>query len=116
MGTDEDVSTTTIDALALLELPDPDGLTTEQVRGAVCIWNRNEPPLTAATAVDLGERRHKRLDGRYSTFPRACHRHTHEAAYKALIAHTASCEQCVDDSTQCPTGRALLRLMREHRR
>ena len=116
MGTDENASTTTIDALALLELPALDALTTEQVRGAVCIWDRKEPPLTAATAVDLGERRHKRLDGRYSTFPRACHRHAHEAAYKALIAHTLSCEQCVDNAAECPTGRALLRLMRENRR
>lgn len=116
MGTDEAASATTIDALTLLELPNLDALTTEQVRGAVCIWDRKEPPLTAATAVDLGERRHKRLDGRYSTFPRACHRHAHEAAYKALIAHTASCGQCVEDSTQCETGRALLRLMRENRR
>lgn len=114
MDTDETAGTTTIDALMLLELPALDGLTTEQVRGAACIW-RGEP-LTTDTAVDLGERRHKRLDGRYSTFPRGCHRCTHEAAYKALIGHTASCEQCIDDSSQCDTGRALLRLMRENRR
>ncbi|NUS22739.1 MAG: hypothetical protein HOV92_00725 [Streptomyces sp.] len=114
MSTDENADTTTIDALALLELPALDSLTTEQVRGAACIW-RGEP-LTADTAVDLGERRHKRLDGRYSTFPRACRRCVHEAAYKVLIGHASSCEQCVDDSSQCDTGRALLRLMREHRR
>ena len=105
---------TPIDVLALLELPNLEALSEEQVRGAVCIW-RGEP-LTADTAVDLGERRHRRLDGRYSTFPRACHRCAHEAAYKALISHTMKCEQCVDNSADCPTGRALLRLMREHRR
>ncbi|NUR04341.1 MAG: hypothetical protein HOY79_49910 [Streptomyces sp.] len=114
MRTDENAGTTTIDALALLELPALEGLTTEQVRGAACIW-RGEP-LTTDTAVDLGERRHKRLDGRYSTFPRACHRCTHEAAYAVLIKHTMACEQCVDNAAECPTGRALLRLMRENRR
>ena len=103
-----------VDALALLTLPDHNSLTSAQVRGAACIW-RGET-LTADTAVDLGERRHRRMDGHYSTFPRACHRCTHEAAYGLLIEHTMQCEQCVDNAAECPTGRALLRLMREHRR
>jgi hypothetical protein len=118
MGTDEDASTTqTIDALALLVLPALDGLSKGQVRGAACIWC--DKTLTADTAVDLGERRHKRLDGHYSTFPRACracHRHTHDAAYAALMDHAPSCEQCVDDAAGCDTAVALRRLMREHRR
>lgn len=115
VGTDESASTTqTIDALTLLTLPALDGLSKEQVRGAACIWCGTS--LTADTAVDLGERRHKRLDGRYSTFPRACHRCVHDAAYGVLMDHAPSCEQCVDDAAGCDMAVALRRLMREHRR
>lgn len=28
-------------------------------------------------------------------------------AMRALIEHTQSCEQCVNDARECPTGRAL---------
>ena len=114
MGTDETASATTIDALALLELPDLEGLSEAQVRGAECIWCSGT--LTADTAVDLGERKHRRLDGRYSTFPRADRRCVHDAAYSVLLDHAPSCEQCVDNAAECPTGRALRRLMREYRR
>lgn len=115
MGTEEDASTTqTIDALTLLALPALDGLSKEQVRGAACIWCATT--LTADTAVDLGERRHKRLDGHYSTFPRACRPCTHDAADAALMDHAPRCEQCVDDAAGCELAVALRRLMREHRR
>lgn len=37
-------------------------------------------------------------------------------AYRALLEHTQACEQCVDDSRKCPTGRALVRTLRGARR
>jgi hypothetical protein len=92
-------------ALTLLVLPALDGLTVEQVRGASCIWC--ETPLTAETAVDLHERRHKRLDGHFSTFPRACHPCTRTAADNALGIHVGGCEQCIDNIDRCATAAAL---------
>jgi hypothetical protein len=91
--------------LALLVLPALDGLTVEQVRGASCIWC--ETPLTAETAVDLHERRHKRLDGHFSTFPRACRPCARAAADNALGIHLGGCEQCVDNIDRCATAAAL---------
>jgi len=115
MGTDQSASTThTVDVLALLAVPALDELSEEQVRGAACVWCGTT--LTTDTAVDLGERKHKRLDGSYSTFPRACRPDAHTAAYSALLDHAPRCEQCVDDASGCETGLALRRLMREYRR
>ncbi|MFF2331853.1 MULTISPECIES: hypothetical protein [unclassified Streptomyces] len=37
-------------------------------------------------------------------------------AYRALLEHTHTCEQCVDDSRGCPTNRALARTLRDARR
>lgn len=34
-------------------------------------------------------------------------------AYRALLEHTQMCEQCVDDSRDCATGRALVRTLRD---
>jgi hypothetical protein len=106
-------ASTIVDALALLTLPAYNTLTVEQTRGATCVWC--QATLTTDTAVDLGERRHKRLDGRFSTFPRACRRCTHDAAYRVLLDHAPRCEQCTDDAGRCGTGLALRRLMKEHR-
>lgn len=39
-----------------------------------------------------------------------------DLAYKALLHHTQMCEQCVYDSRECSTGRALIRTLREARR
>jgi hypothetical protein len=106
------------EALALLPLPDLDGLTDEQARGAVCVWDATEPPLTGDVAVDLGEHMSP-LEGTISPmrwFPRACHRHVHDAAYAALMDHAPRCEQCVDEAAGCDMAVALRRLMREHRR
>lgn len=36
-------------------------------------------------------------------------------AYRALLEHTQVCEQCVEDSRECATGRALVRTLREAR-
>jgi hypothetical protein len=101
-------------ALKLLELPSLDGLTDLQVRGYTCIWCGIM--LTSATAVNLGERRHKRLDGHYSTYPRGCRSCTADRAHRALLDHGGSCEQCVDERALCPVGRTLYRLVRDGRR
>ncbi|MFE7954359.1 hypothetical protein [Streptomyces sp. NPDC057413] len=98
----------------LLPLPTLDGLTDLQVRGYTCIWCG--VMLTPATAVNLGERRHRRLGGCYSTYPRGCCSCTADRAHRALLDHGGSCEQCVDDGALCPTGRALYRLVRQGRR
>jgi hypothetical protein len=119
MGTDaRTTAQSATEALALLPLPDLDGLTDEQARGAVCVWDATEPPLTGDVAVDLGEHMSP-LEGTISPmrwFPRGCRRHVHDAAHRVLMDHAPRCEQCVENVADCDTGRALLRLMREHRR
>ncbi|MER5384478.1 hypothetical protein ABT040_30165 [Streptomyces sp. NPDC002688] len=37
-------------------------------------------------------------------------------AMEALHTHTQSCEQCTDNYRECPTGRALVRTVRDSRR
>jgi hypothetical protein len=71
--------------------------------------------LSAETAVDLGERRIRVLDSSVTAFPRGCRRDAGVAAYRALLDHAPSCEQCVDDATGCETGTLLRRLIREGR-
>ncbi|ARP70277.1 hypothetical protein LK07_11345 [Streptomyces pluripotens] len=97
-------------AADLLPVPKLDGLTDQQARGATCVWD--ETPLTATTAIDLGER--TATEGR-RCFPRACRPCAMRKAMDALLAHNGSCEQCVDDHTQCPTGLGLVRAVREAR-
>lgn len=97
-----------VEALVLLpfaELPD------DRRRGAVCLWDG--VPLSADTAIDLGERQ---ADDGTSWFPRGCRACVLAQAMRALQLHTQSCEQCTDDFTQCLTGHGLVRLMREARR
>jgi hypothetical protein len=99
---------------AALPLPGVGTLSAAQQRGAGCVWCGTT--LTAETAVDLGERRIRVLDRYVTTFPRGCRPCTSRHAYRALLAHAACCEQCVDDNGQCETGSALHRLLREGRR
>lgn len=114
MTSQSDVQHTAADGtFALLALPGFNDLTERQVRGADCIWCSTL--LTAESAIDLGERRHRRLDGHFSTFPRACRRCTHDAVYRLLLDHAPLCEQCTDDASSCETGIGLRRLMRECR-
>lgn len=98
------------DVLAVLGLPDFRQLTTDQVRGAVCVWGAET--LTADSAVDLGE--HGGPNGRW--WPRACRRHAGERAHRGLFDHAPRCEQCVDAAERCETSRILYRLVREGRR
>lgn len=102
-----------VDARALLPIPSLDGLVERQLRGATCIWCGQD--LTTDTAVDLGERRHKRLDGHYSTFPRGCRADVNRAAVQAMHDHAGSCEQCVDDRGACGEWMALVRLEKSFR-
>jgi hypothetical protein len=106
-------NSTPADARTLITLPGIDGLSTAQLRGAACIWCSTG--LTTDTAVDLGERRHKRLDGHYSTFPRGCRSCSHRAVVGALHDHAGLCEQCVDNPSDCAEGMALTRLEKECR-
>lgn len=103
-------STATI-PLADLPLPEYNGLTEQQLRGANCVWD--DTPLTTTTAVDLGERH---ADDGTSWFPRACRPCTRPRALKGLQLHSGMCEPCAIDHTQCPEGLALVRLVREARR
>ena len=97
--------------LDVLPLPAYEDLTEQQRRGATCVWGASQ--LTTTTAIDLGERH--AADGT-SWFPRACRPCTQPRALRALHLHSAMCEQCADDHTQCPTGLGLVRLVREARR
>ncbi|WP_037814321.1 hypothetical protein [Streptomyces sp. NRRL S-1022] len=97
----------------LLPLPDLNGLTAEQRRGAACLWDGTHSPLKATTAIDLGE--HQDSDAT-TLFLRACKACTQRYALAELQDHSAKCEPCVIDHTQCPTGLALVRLVRDARR
>ncbi|AVH57900.1 MULTISPECIES: hypothetical protein [Streptomyces] len=99
---------------AALPLPSVDALSEEQLRGAACVWCKT--PLTAETAVNLGERRVRIRSSHTTAFPRGCRRHAGEAAYRALLDHAPSCEQCVDNADRCDTNTALRHLIREGRR
>jgi hypothetical protein len=101
-----------MNALASLPLPEFNTLSQQQVRGITCVFDG--VALSPATAVDLGEHRIRRIH--VSWFPRACRPCALPRAMQALQLHSGSCEQCVDDHTQCPTGLGLVRLVREARR
>lgn len=109
-----DPHTDTSDVLAILPLPGLDGLSEHQVRGSACVWCG--VALATNVAVDLGERRIRRLGAAVAMFPRGCRGCTGETAYRSLFDHAGTCEQCVDDASQCATGVALRRLAREGRR
>jgi hypothetical protein len=96
-------------ALALLALPAVDDLKSRQVRGASCIWC--DLPLTAETAIDLGERDDPQL-----RFPQACSPCTRRAALAAIHEHAPACDNCVRHAPDCATGTALIRLTKVGRR
>lgn len=98
--------------LPLIPLPALGSLPDARARGAECVWLGE--PLTAETAVDLGERTSP--DSGTTLFLRGCRRCTLRAALDTHKAHAQSCEQCVDDATLCETRRALRTLALELRR
>ncbi|WP_199572785.1 hypothetical protein [Streptomyces murinus] len=106
--------TATETPLALLPLPEYNTLTERQARGLACVWCREG--LTDTPAVNLGKHTIRRIDTRTSWYPRACPQCAQTQAMRELMHHTQSCEPCVDDHTQCPTGHGLVRAVREARR
>src|SRR5438034_1476538 len=109
----ENASPTLDAALDLLPLPDHNDLSEQQVRGITCVWDGIA--LTAETAVDLGPRKVKRLDGHFDWFPRGCRQCVGRHAYEFLFGHAENCEHCAS-RTDCPTAVEVRRLMREGRR
>lgn len=110
-------TTPTLKAAALLPLPDWADLSEPQVRGKACVWCA--VILATATAVDLGTRRIRVLDGHLTTFPRACRTCMRAHALKTEAAHKATCEHCatsVDTADACDTAQAVHRLVQEHDR
>lgn len=103
----------TIDALAILALPDLDTLTDAQTRGKTCVWDA--VALTTSTAVDLGERMSPRRGTEVRWFPRVCRSCIATLAHHTLYGHAPLCERCVDDAGSCDTGMALRRVAREFR-
>ncbi len=95
-------------------LPDMAGLSEHRIRGRDCVWCG--VTLTVETAVDLGERTNEADAGEAQWFPRGCHPCVGENAYRAILDHATSCEQCVDDVSRCETGLALWRAVRSARR
>lgn len=110
----ETTDTTPTWGRAPLPLPTEGTLSDPQQRGAACVWCTQ--PLTAETAVDLGERRIRVDDDHVTAFPRGCRPCTHEYAYRALLDHAPDCDWCTADASSCDTGIALRRLIREGRR
>ncbi|MGW5126667.1 hypothetical protein ACWEQ7_21955 [Streptomyces sp. NPDC004069] len=104
--------------LELLKLPALDGLRDAQVRGRECFWCKERRPLTAETAVDLGQQLSP-VAGTSSPmrwYPRACRPCTIDRAYPALLGHLRMCEQCVDNTEVCEVGSVLRWLVKEGRR
>lgn len=102
-----------VDARVILPLPPLAGLSEYQVRGITCVWDGIA--LTPATAVDLGPRRIRHLDGSMRWFPRGCRNCTQAAALRALHEHAMVCPTCDSDYPACPVGLGLNRLIRECR-
>lgn len=98
----------TVEAAALLPLPDMARMSDAQVRGAACAWCA--VILAPATAVDLGPRRIRLLDRHITVRPRGCRTCVADRMPAVLENHAGMCEQCVDDVAVCETARALRHL------
>ncbi|MFG2639301.1 hypothetical protein ACGFX8_37845, partial [Streptomyces sp. NPDC048362] len=92
----------------LLPLPRLDGLTDQQRRGAVCVWDADHGPLSTPTAIDLGE---WGADGT-TLFLRGCKACALPLVMDALQRHSPDCRDCTADYRDCATGLALVRLGR----
>lgn len=105
---------TTVEAIALLPLPDLTRLSEQQINGTICVW---DGATLGPTAIDLGQRR----VGQRTAFPRACRTCMSAKAQEAAEQHADMCESCVDipladNAPTCYTARALRRLILEHSR
>lgn len=97
-----------------VQLPDPSGLSQQQVRGRACVWCA--VALNNATAHDLGTHYLRRFDTAFAWFPRSCRPCTVVAAHKALLDHSENCLQCYDNQTRCTEGGTLRQTLKEARR
>ncbi|AZM53814.1 hypothetical protein DMA15_15520 [Streptomyces sp. WAC 01529] len=96
-----------------IKLPVPDQLSEEQVCGRTCVWC--ESALDNTTAVDLGVGKRNTHGSAARWYPRCCRPCGFRRIYQAFLDHIQSCEQCADDLTRCPDGKALRMAMREVR-
>ena len=88
-------------------------LTEMQIRGITCVWCGIG--LSPATAVSLGERTRRHLDGHLRWWPQGCHPCTQAETLHALHVHAPGCPDCQSDYQSCPVGLGLNRLLRECR-
>lgn len=95
-------------APALAALPETD-LTDAQAGGRLCVWCG--APLLLGMSIDLGER----MANDRRIFPRGCARCAMEHAYRQLLDHSGTCEQCADNASLCPDTVELRRILREAR-
>lgn len=98
----------TVEAAALLLLPDLGALSDAQFRGAACVWDG--VILSPATAVDLGPRPVRLLDKHITVRPRGCRSCVAERVPAVLESHVGMCEQCADSPIGCETARGLRHL------
>jgi hypothetical protein len=115
-----ETTSSSVEALALLPVPDWADLSEQQGRGTACAWCGII--LSTATAVDLGVRRIRVLDGHLNTYPRACRTCMRAKVQDAAAQHPGMCEHCAtvttsfDAATACDTAQALHQLVLEHGR
>lgn len=95
-------------------VPPVEGLSVAQTCGRTCVWCA--VVLTTETAVDLGTRSERRFDTDFVWFPRGCRVCAEAHAYRALLDHTQSCEQCADEPALCREGHTLRQVLKEVRR
>lgn len=108
MPHEQESTTVTVQLLDLLPHPDYNEWSEQQVRGTACTWCA--VTLNTATVVDLGMSTIQRMGGPVTVFPRGCVACVQNTAHAQLFDHVNSCEQCVDDFTQCEPARTLRRL------
>ncbi|MCT7356768.1 hypothetical protein N4P33_32190 [Streptomyces sp. 15-116A] len=97
-------------AVDVLLLPHRDTVTDAQARGTACVWCASAP-LSAETAVDLGEQK----AAGPTWYPRSCRGCAAERAHRGLFDHAPMCEQCADEASRCEVGLILYRLIRQGR-
>lgn len=95
-------------------VPPVEGLSVAQTCGRACVWCA--VVLTTESAVELGTRSERRFDTDFVWFPRSCRVCTEPHAYRALLDHAQSCEQCADKPARCREGHALRQTLKEVRR
>ncbi|MEV0324594.1 hypothetical protein ACIBKX_40380 [Streptomyces sp. NPDC050658] len=107
-------SSTVLDRMPPVHLPDLHALSEAQTRGKACVWCA--VTLAPVTAVDLGERDADAHGSLTRWFPRSCRECVIRRLYRVQLDHTQSCEQCADNPALCETGRRLRSALKTVRR